>query len=89
MAPREARLSEDRVATYRDAGLWLDTPLARSLYATAVARDRAPALIEPERTLTFRELAACVRRCAGGLPRAACAAAMPWPTGSRTGGKRR
>jgi len=67
MAPREARLSEDRVATYRDAGLWLDTPLARSLYATAVARDRAPALIEPERTLTFRELAACVRRCAGGL----------------------
>jgi cyclohexanecarboxylate-CoA ligase len=66
MVPTESP-SEDRVDAYRDAGLWLDLPLARSFLATAATRDRALALIDPEQTLSFRELAACVRRCASGL----------------------
>jgi cyclohexanecarboxylate-CoA ligase len=56
-----------RIAEYRRANLWIEATLAQSFFATAAARDRAPALIEAERTLSFRELAACVRRCAAGL----------------------
>lgn len=61
------RPDPERVAVYRREGLWLDASLAETFLATAAARDRATVLVETERTLTFRELAACVRRCAGGL----------------------
>jgi cyclohexanecarboxylate-CoA ligase len=61
------RPDPERVSAYRREGLWLDASIAQTFLETAAVRDRARALVEPERTLSFRELAACVRRCASGL----------------------
>ncbi|MDX1745407.1 MAG: AMP-binding protein, partial [Halobacteriales archaeon] len=58
---------EERIAAYVEAGRWRNQPFHAILDAHAVDRPDAPAVVGPDRSLTYVELAERTRQIASGL----------------------